>query len=151
MSHLENLARKLTQSVKPIDDLLGFHLRLAMMELRRSFLIHVGGGDIRAGLATLLQLIAGNPGASQTDVSRAMHVDKASLVSLLDEAESAGWLKRVRSKEDRRRHELRLTALGKATAMELRNQTLGHEKKYKEQFTREELGQLVEFLKRIYD
>lgn len=136
---------------QPLDGLLGFHIRLAMVELRRSFLRHVADGGVRPGLASLLQLVAANPGASQIELSRAMHTDKASLVSLLDQAEAEGWLKRVRSKVDRRRHELALTPEGTTTAAMLRKQTSRHEKKYIDRFTPEEREQLVEYLQRIYD
>lgn len=136
---------------QPLDGLLGFHIRLAMMELRRSFFRHVADGGIRPGLASLLQLVAANPGASQVELSRVMHIDKASLVSLLDKAESSGWLNRVRSKEDRRRHELKLTPKGEAMATSLRKQTTRHEKKYLDRFSPDELKQIVEYLQRIYD
>lgn len=136
---------------QPLDGLLGFHIRLAMVELRRSFLRHVAEGGVRPGLASLLQLVAANPGASQIELSRAMHTDKASLVSLLDQAEAAGWLKRVRSKVDRRRHELELTPEGTRVAAMLRKQTTRHEKRYIDRFSPEERDQLVEYLQRIYD
>ena len=136
---------------QPLDGLLGFHIRLAMMELRRSFFQHVANGGVRPGLASLLQLVAANPGASQVELSRAMHIDKASLVSLLDQAEASGWLNRVRSKEDRRRHELKLTRQGETMAASLRKQTMRHEKKYLDRFSPEELEQIVSYLQRIYD
>jgi DNA-binding MarR family transcriptional regulator len=136
---------------KPLDDLLGYHVRLALMELRRSFFRHVAEGNVRPGLASLLQLVAANPGASQVELSRAMHIDKASLVSLLDQAEDAGWLKRVRSKEDRRRHELVLTPAGEATATKLHKQTMRHEKRFVDRFTPAELERVVEYLRRIYE
>lgn len=143
--------RRPALDTQPLDGLLGFHVRLAMVELRRSFLRHVADGRVRPGLATLLQLVAANPGASQVELSRAMHVDKASLVALLDQAEAAGWLKRVRSKVDRRRHELKLTSQGETMAAMLRRQTTRHEKKYIDRFSPAELEQLVEYLRRIYD
>lgn len=108
--------RRRPLDTQPVDGLLGYHIRLAMMELRRNFFQHVGEGNVRPGIASLLQLVAANPGASQVELSRAMHVDKASLVALLDKAEGAGWLLRVRSKTDRRRHELRLTSAGQGAA-----------------------------------
>lgn len=137
--------------MEPLDALLGYHIRLAMMELRRSFFRHVAEGGVRPGLASLLQLVAANRGASQVELSRAMHIDKASLVSLLDQAEAAGWLRRVISKEDRRRHELALTPTGEQTAATLRKQSLRHEKKYVDRFSASELEQMVEYLRRIYD
>jgi DNA-binding MarR family transcriptional regulator len=122
-----------------------------MMELRRSYLRHVGKGKVRPGLASLLQLVAANPGASQIEVSRAMHIDKASLVALLDKAEAAGWLNRERSMEDRRRHELVLTPEGVKTAAKLREQTLHHEEKFLQRFSPAELEQIIEYLRRIYE
>jgi DNA-binding MarR family transcriptional regulator len=137
-----------TQSV---DGLLGYHIRLATMELRRNFFQHVGEGDLRPGIASLLQLVAANPGASQVELSRAMHVDKASLVALLDKAEGAGWLVRARSKADRRRHELRLTPSGQIAAEKVRMQMLRFEKKYIDRFTPKEVELLVDYLRRIYN
>jgi DNA-binding MarR family transcriptional regulator len=136
---------------EPLDGLLGYHLRLATMELRRSFLRHVADGDVHPGLASLLQLVAANPGASQVELSRVMHIDKASLVSLLDKAEASGWLQRVRSKEDRRRHELALLPAGEKMAASLRKQALRHEKKYVDRFSTDELERMVDYLRRIYD
>ena len=136
---------------QPLDDLLGFHLRLATMEIRRSFLRHVEDGDIRPGLASLLQLVAANPGASQVELARVMHIDKASLVALLDRAESAGWLNRVRSSEDRRRHELVLTPLGESTVERIRRQIARHEKRYLDRFSPEETARLIDYLRRIYE
>lgn len=143
--------RRPAVDTQPLDGLLGYHLRLAMMELRRNFFRHVADGGVRPGLASLLQLVAANQGASQVELSRAMHIDKATLVSLLDQAEAAGWVKRVRSQEDRRRHELLLTPAGETMAANLRRQTRRHEKKYFDRFSPAEIEQLVEYLQRIYD
>jgi DNA-binding MarR family transcriptional regulator len=143
--------RDIPLDMQPLDCLIGFHIRLAMMELRRSFFRNVGDEDVHPGLASLLQLVAVNPGASQVELSRSMHINKGSLVSLLDQAETAGWLKRMRSSEDRRRHELVLTPAGKATAAKLRKQMMRIEKEYVGRFSPDELGQLVEYLQRIYE
>lgn len=140
-----------SMDTRPLDDLLGFHTRLAAMQIRRSYLANVGNGEIRPGIASLLLLVAANAGASQTDVSRAMHVDKASLVAMLDKAEASGWLQRIRSSEDRRRHELSLTDAGQEMATSLRRQISLHQKKFVDRFTPGELATLVELLRRIYD
>lgn len=137
--------------MQPLDGLLGFHVRLAMMEIRQSFLLNVDKGSVHPGLASLMQLVDANPGASQVELARAMHIDKASLVALLDKAEAGGWLKRVRSKVDRRRHELVLKPAGQAKAKALREQIVRHEKKYLDRFSADELEQLVNYLRRIYD
>jgi len=130
--------------------LLGFHLRRAMAALIRSYNKNVLGGQIRPGLASLLRLVVANHGASQVELSRALQVDKASLVSLIDTAEAKGWLIRQRSTVDRRRHEVIPTPEGERVAAELARQTMQNEKKFHVRFTDRELAQLIEYLERIY-
>jgi hypothetical protein len=71
-----------------LETLIGFHIRRAMMELRRSYYRHAVDDKIRPGLSSLLQLVASNHGASQVQLSKALHIDKATLVALIDSAES---------------------------------------------------------------
>jgi len=133
-----------------LDPLIGYHLRRAMAAVIRSYNQNVLGGAIRPGLASLMRLVATNHGASQVDLSRALQVDKASLVALIDTAEENGWLRRQRSKVDRRRHEVTVTAKGKKVVAELAEQTLQNEKQFYERFTEKELANLLEYLQRIY-
>ncbi len=130
--------------------LIGFHIRLAMLAMRRSFFQHVGNGGVRPGLSSLLQLVAGNRGISQTQLSEALGIDKATIVSLIDDAESEGWLSRRRAADDRRRHELVLTAKGRKAAAKLAKQTREHEKKFRDRFSKQELEQFIDYLQRIY-
>lgn len=130
--------------------LIGFHLRRAMATIIRSYNKNVLGGTIRPGLASLLRLVVDNHGASQVDLSRALQIDKATLVSLIDTAEEKGWLIRQRSTVDRRRHEVIPTSEGEKVAAELARQTMKNEKKFHARFTETELAQLIEYLERIY-
>jgi DNA-binding MarR family transcriptional regulator len=133
-----------------LTGLLGFRVRLAMTELRRSYLRNVADGGVRPGLASLLQLIAVNRSASQAELADALHLDKATLVALIDKAESAGWLSRQRAQEDRRRHELVLTPKGVEKVRNLSRQTDQFDKEFRARFTSRELAQLMDYLERIY-
>ena len=55
-----------------------------MTELRRSYLKNVAHGDVRPGSASLMQLIAVNHTASQAELAKALQIDKATLVALID-------------------------------------------------------------------
>jgi DNA-binding MarR family transcriptional regulator len=121
-----------------------------MIELRRSYSMNVGDGEVRPGFASLLQLIAVNRNASQAELAEALHLDKATLVALIDKAESAGWLSRQRAQEDRRRHELVLTPRGIEKIKQLARQTEQVERRFRARFTDKELAQLMEYLERIY-
>ena len=139
-----------TVNTDVLTGLLGFRMRLAMTELRRSYLQNVAGGEVRPGFASLMQLIAANRSASQAELAQALHIDKATLVALIDKAESAGWLSRQRAQEDRRRHELVLTPKGQDKVRHLARQTNRFEKRFRARFTEQELAKLMEYLERIY-
>jgi DNA-binding MarR family transcriptional regulator len=132
-----------------LQKLVGFHLRRAMMELRNNFQ-HSSDGNIRPALSSLVQLVAANHGSSQVELSKALHIDKATLVALIDSAESEGWLKRKPSSKDRRRHEVIMTPKGKKIAEQLAAQTIRSEEKFRRRFTDQELANLIEYLQRIY-
>jgi DNA-binding MarR family transcriptional regulator len=136
--------------VSALEDLIGFHVRLAMLALRRSFFRHVGDGDVRPGLASLLQILSSNQAASQSELAASIGIDKATIVSLVDAAESSGWIQRTRDTRDRRRHVLVLTEKGKKAVNRLRKQTRSHERKFRARFTEQELNELIEYLRRIY-
>jgi DNA-binding MarR family transcriptional regulator len=97
-----------------------------------------------------MQLIAANRSASQAELAQALSIDKATLVALIDKAESAGWLSRQRAQEDRRRHELVLTPKGQEKVRKLARQTNQFEQRFRARFTEQELARLMEYLERIY-
>jgi DNA-binding MarR family transcriptional regulator len=140
----------MVEEPNPLTGLIGYHVRLALLELRRSFSQHVGGGSIRPGLASLLQLAATHPGFAQTELAAALGVDKASLVALINDAESEGWVRRRQATADRRRYEIVVTAKGKQVAAKLAQQTLEHEQKFRDRFSKRELENLIDYLQRIY-
>ena len=59
-----------------------------------------------------LTVLRDRGGSSQADLSTLLQIDRTNLVGLLNELESAGWIERRRSPEDRRRHLVELTPAG---------------------------------------
>ncbi|MCP5146270.1 MAG: winged helix-turn-helix transcriptional regulator [Gammaproteobacteria bacterium] len=133
-----------------LDGYLGYHIRRAMQAMRRSFFQNVGSGTVRPGQASLLELVARNPGASQVQMAEVLGFDKATIVSLIDDSEAAGWITRQRSPVDRRRHELVLTKVGEQFVTRMRKQTGAHEKSFRTRFTDAEMAQFVDYLQRVY-
>ncbi|MFA4082845.1 MarR family winged helix-turn-helix transcriptional regulator [Mycobacteroides salmoniphilum] len=56
---------------------------------------------------------------SQADLADALRVDKTTMVGLLNDLEAIGLVERQRSPEDRRRHDVVMTALGKRRNAEM--------------------------------
>ncbi|HEU4485700.1 MAG TPA: MarR family transcriptional regulator, partial [Povalibacter sp.] len=80
-----------------LPTLLGFNIRRAQIALWRDFNRNVAEGDVRPGIFSALLLANANPGIAQIDIANQLGIDKASVVSLIDRMEHAGWVQRKRS------------------------------------------------------
>ncbi|MGQ9427362.1 MarR family winged helix-turn-helix transcriptional regulator [Gilvimarinus sp. F26214L] len=139
-----------TPEMPELSQMLGHHLRRAHLSLWRRFNQKVGDGGLRPGQVGMLSAIDNNPGISQTDISRLLDLDKASVVSLMYRLEKEGLATRKQAKEDRRRHELFLTAKGKRKVKTLRRNLQTHEQRFRRRFSASEYAQFIEFLQRVY-
>jgi DNA-binding MarR family transcriptional regulator len=139
--------RPLTVGILP--NLLGYNLRRAHMSLWRHFNRTMGAGVVRPGLFSMLVLIDENPGVAQIELAAQLAIDKATLVGLIRLLQKQGWVERRRSPADRRRQDLYLTRSGRRELAALRREMLRHEARFTHLFTRRELKQFFEFLRRI--
>jgi len=99
------------------QDLLG----LAGYNLKRAYMaVHV---DFRATLEPLgltqrsfsvLSLVVGNPGISQSDMSRALGIERSGTVVIVDELETRDLIERRKLVTDRRAYALQATEAGEA-------------------------------------
>lgn len=150
----EQQARK-SRSLRPIDtdilpSLLGYNIRRAQIALWRDFARTVAAGEIRPGMFSALALARANPGIAQVELASELGIDKASMVTLIDRLEDAGWILRARSSEDRRRQSITLTAAGERTYKSLKREMLEHERKFAEVLSEREREQLVRLLQRLH-
>jgi DNA-binding MarR family transcriptional regulator len=92
---------------------LGYVLRQAQLWIFQDFIRAMAEHDIRPGQFSVLTVIGANPGIAQRDVSRALGIERARLVLVLDELERRGLAERAPSPTDRRSRTLSLTEEGK--------------------------------------
>jgi len=150
-----NTLRK-ARPARPIDtdilpSLLGYNIRRAQIALWRDFARTVAAGEIRPGMFSALALARANPGIAQVELASELGIDKASMVSLIDRLEDAGWIVRTRSSEDRRRQGISLTPAGERMYKSLKREMLEHERKFTEVFNKRELEQLIQLLQRLHN
>jgi DNA-binding MarR family transcriptional regulator len=132
-----------------LPELLGYNVRCAQLVLHRSFVRSMGEADIGTGDFGLLVLTGANPGIAQIEVATHLNVDKASVVSMVDKLEKAGWLLRRRAMDDRRRHGLFLTAEGTRQLRLLKSQMAQTEDELALLYSPEERRLLIALLQRI--
>ncbi len=139
----------------PIDrglltGLVGFHLRQAQIAVFRDFVLTMGPLDITPGLFAVLVLIDCNPGLKQSDLARAVHLDRSTVVSVIDSLDGRGLVERRPAANDRRSNALRLTAAGAALLKKLKRLVLAHEKRLARHLDPGERAMLTRLLARVF-
>ncbi|HTY94518.1 MAG TPA: MarR family transcriptional regulator [Steroidobacteraceae bacterium] len=132
-----------------LPNLLGYNVRRAHMALWRDFNRTVGTGVVRPGLFSMMVLVDENPGIAQIELATQLDIDKATIVGLIRQLQRQGWLDRRQSTTDRRRQDLYLTTPGRQQLAILRREMLEHEQRFLNLFSREELTDFFNFLRRI--
>lgn len=129
-----------------MPQLLGYELRLAQQAVFRDFASSVGALGITAGRVGVLLLVEANPGVAQSPLARAIGLDRSSLVPILDQLESAGWLER-RAGADRRSNGLWLTEAGHALLGRVKTRIRAHEKRIASRLQADERIELMRLLR----
>ena len=133
-----------------LTGLVGFHLRQAQIAVFRDFAATMGSLDISPGLFAVLVLIEGNPGLKQSALAKAVHLDRSSVVSVVDNLERRGLVERHAVANDRRSNALRLTASGATLLKRLKRRVAGHEKRLARGLDTGERATLVALLQRVF-
>jgi DNA-binding MarR family transcriptional regulator len=133
-----------------LSGLLGFHVRQAQIAVFRDFAATMGPLDMTPGLFAVLVLVEANPGLKQSQLARAVHLDRSSVVSVVDKLERRGLLERHTAAHDRRSNALRLTSTGAALLRRLKQRVARHERRLASGLDAGERATLVALLGRVF-
>lgn len=133
-----------------LPTLIGYQLRLAQIAIFRDFRETVGDYEVTPGLFGVLVLIEANPGMKQTVLARFTHLDRSTVVNVIDNLEAMKLVERRPVDGDRRSKALYLTATGKALLQKLKRLVVEHEKRLTRNFTPASRQTLVDLLQRIF-
>lgn len=145
-------ARKIDRG--PLPGYYGYNLRIAQVAVFEDFARIVGRladrmGELTPGRFSLLTLLKHNPGINQTDLSRAVGLDKSTLTPALDQLERNGLILRQRTASDRRTYALSLSEKGEALLEDLNEKVLQHERNIVAALSPSERATLLRLLKKI--
>lgn len=90
-----NAPQKIATIADPLDGTVGWELRRASVAVANALSAQIEPLGLRTSDATMLLLIGTNPGSTQTDVGRAMRVQPANMVPLINKLVSAGLVERI--------------------------------------------------------
>lgn len=138
----------------PLPGYYGYNLRIAQVAVFENFAKIVGRladrmGELTPGRFSLLMLLKHNPGINQTDLSRAVGLDKSTLTPALDQLERKGLVIRERTANDRRTYALSLSEKGEALLADLTAKVERHEENIVAALSGAERATLLRLLKKI--
>jgi len=135
-----------------LPKLLGYHVRRAQTAMFRDFGEVVGAEeDVTPGLFGMMQVIANNPGLSQSRLAEAMYVDRSTIVTVIHQLAARGLVARMPSHRDKRSHSLQVTARGRQAVRRMERLVLRHEAEFASVLSAEERETLIRLLRRLYE
>jgi DNA-binding MarR family transcriptional regulator len=138
-------------AVPPVTEFAGqllFRLWRATHTRTAELLDSVG---LTPALFALLNVIGAREGAIQQELGSALGIDRSTMVSLIDQLESAGLATRRPSPTDRRAREIAITSRGRGLLRRARGLISQVEDEVLAGLTAEERGELLALLRRALD
>lgn len=136
-------------SFEPLDKLIGYHLRRAQSAVFSDFRLAMSDDQITPGQYGVLSLIEANKGLNQTTLSKAIGIERSTMVAVIDLLEKRNLVARHKSPTDKRSYALDLTNAGKKLLKKVTDKVDRHEKNISTNLTETETKTLISLLKRV--
>lgn len=137
--------------IEGLNDILGFHIRLAHGAVNRHFTETFADLDLTQKQVSVLWLTDDHPGISQIDLGRELQMDRATTMTIVNRLQQRDFIRRERSLTDGRKQELHLTDEGRTALSAAKQCITQHEAWLKSRLKPSEIEKLVEMLSRIHD
>ncbi|HET7411894.1 MAG TPA: MarR family winged helix-turn-helix transcriptional regulator [Pararhizobium sp.] len=132
----------------PLENYIGFYLRLAQNASFKAFKRHTGESDLRPGWFAILSLIGSNPGITPMVLSRASGRDKSTITPVLRDLIRFHLISRAPIASDRRSYALYLTPAGEEKLRKLAGHAARHDDEL-DALVGDRKAELLELLRRI--
>lgn len=132
-----------------LDDLIGFQLRVAQTRVFKDFEQSMETLGITPAGFSVLEVLRQNPGVTQSKLAEAVHLDRSSVVPLLDKLEMKHLLYRQTSTKDRRNNHLYLSEEGTQILEASKERVAEHEARISRTLKRDERKTLISLLARL--
>jgi len=133
-----------------IDEILGFHIRLAHGTVYRHFMQSFKFLGMTQKQVSVLWLVSDHPGIAQAELSKRLQLDRATVMAIVNRLAKRKFLVRGESETDGRKQTLKLMPTGTTALQDAKRAIRAHEKWLKGRFTARELQTLIRLLRRIH-
>ncbi|MFT6451802.1 MAG: DNA-binding MarR family transcriptional regulator [Halocynthiibacter sp.] len=130
--------------------LVGYNLKRAYMLIHGDFRATLEALNVSQRTFSVLSVVVENPDISQSDVARALGIERSGTVVIVDELENRDMIERNKVPGDRRAYALRVTKVGQAAYREALAIVQAHEDTFLSNFSEKERTVLRELLSRIH-
>jgi len=127
----------------------GFLMRKVSTASFQAFAEIVGAHGLHPMHFGMLMMIAAEEPVSQQELSQRTGIDPSTMVARMDVLDELGLVDRLRSGDDRRSYEIRLSAEGRELLTELRKEATEHGERFFAPLTKPERRQLHELLSKL--
>jgi DNA-binding MarR family transcriptional regulator len=138
-------------AIGAINEILGFHIRLAHGACLRHFTETFTDLDLTQKQVSVLWLVDDHPGIAQTDLAQRLRMDRATTMAIINRLQAKNFLRRDRSDKDGRKQALHLQPDGIEMLGKAKRAIGEHEACVKSRFSDKEVRQLIELLSRIHE
>lgn len=132
-----------------LPDLIGYHLHRAEIASYREFVKGFHNPKYTPKQFSVLILARSNPGTSQIAIGKALGMDRATTMTVIDKLQAGKLLTREQSKGDRRKQEIHLTEKGLALTEKLEAHARAHEVILKANLSAREAATLSKLLAKV--
>ena len=139
------------EQLSGLDEIVGFHLRLAHGAVYRHFTETFTDLDLTQKQVSVLWLVADHPGIAQIELGTRLRMDRATTMTIINRLQDRGMIRRERSESDGRKQSLYITPAGERALGEAKACIAEHESWLKSRFSEAEVEKLVEMLSRIHE
>lgn len=127
-----------------LNDRLGYFVRRLQVAIFQDFIRRLARIDVSPAQFSVLVVIAANPGLSQSELAKALGIERARLVRMLHRLELRKLTVRLPSSADGRRHALELTREGEKLLARAKVLAAEHEEAMRTKLGPERHRQLLE-------
>ncbi len=110
-----------------LNSSLGYFIRRAQLRIFQEFNHFFEALDIKPAQFSALEIIHSNPGLRQSNLAKALNIQRTNMVGMLDKLQQRGLIERKPSTNDLRAHALHLTTKGEKLLDHLHQQFHLHE------------------------
>jgi DNA-binding MarR family transcriptional regulator len=133
-----------------IDDILGFHIRLAHGTVYRHFMRSFKFLHMTQKQVSVLWLVSDHPGIAQAELAKRLQLDRATVMAIVNRLAKRKFVIRGESETDGRMQTLKLQPPGAKALQDAKRAIRAHEKWLKSRFTVKELRTLIGLLRKIH-